>query len=205
VTHGMFIVLEGADGTGKSTQAALLADRLRDNGCEVVTTFEPGATPLGSAIRGIVLGTSDHLDAHAEALLIAADRAQHVAEVVRPALARGAVVVSDRYVPSSLAYQGRGRGLGIDEVRRVNAWATGDLEPDLVIVLDVDANEVATRRPLPLDRLEREGAAFHDAVRAAYVELAREFGWTIVTAAGDVHDVAQRVWAVAEPIVGARR
>src|SRR5438067_5631560 len=132
-----FIVLEGGDGAGKSTQAGILVARLRDRGREVVATREPGATKAGATIRALVLGGGD-LDPRAEALLIAADRAEHVAEVIRPALGRGAVVVSDRYVPSSLAYQGVGRGLGVDEVARLSAWATGGLEPDLVIVFDVD-------------------------------------------------------------------
>lgn len=205
MTNGAFVVLEGGDGTGKSTQARLLAERFRETGRDVVTTFEPGATPLGAAIRGIVLGTADHLEPHAEALLIAADRAQHVAAVVRPALARGAVVVSDRFVPSSLAYQGRARGLGVDAIRQLNQWATGGLEPDIVIVLDADATEVAARRPLPLDRLEREGAEFHEAVRAAYVDLARELGWTVVAANGDIEAVAERVWKVAATAVGTPR
>ena len=145
---GLFVVLEGGDGCGKSTQVVRLAERFRDEGREVVTTREPGATPAGAAIRAVVLGDGP-LDARAEALLIAADRAEHAARVVRPALERGAVVVSDRYVPSSLAYQGVARGLGVEEIERLSAWATGDLRPDLVVVLDVPRRWLRPGAPGP--------------------------------------------------------
>ncbi|HEV3365484.1 MAG TPA: dTMP kinase, partial [Acidimicrobiia bacterium] len=161
-TSGVFIVLEGGDGCGKSTQARLLVARLREVGREVVATREPGATEAGAAIRLLVLG-GDHLDPHAEALLIAADRAVHVAEVIRPALERGAVVVSDRYIPSSLAYQGVARGLGVEEIARLSEWATGGLAPDLVIVFDVPAADAAARRADPEDRMEREPDSFRTA------------------------------------------
>lgn len=192
--RGLFIVLEGADAVGKSTQALLLAQRLRARGREAVTTFEPGATEAGARIRDLVL--SEPLEPRAEALLVAADRAQHVAEVVRPALERGADVVSDRFVPSSLAYQGVARGLGVEDVWRLSAWATGGLEPDLVVVLDTDEDVVRTRRGgVAGDRLEREGSAFHDRVVAAYRELAEHHGWVLVDAASPVEDVAAAVWA----------
>src|SRR5262249_37557829 len=131
---GRFVVLEGGDASGKSTQASRLAARLR-SAHEVVETFEPGATPAGARIRALGLAGGEPLSARAEALLMAADRAQHVDEVVRPALARGAWVVSDRYVPSTLAYQGVGRALGVDELARISDWAAEGLEPDLVVVL----------------------------------------------------------------------
>ena len=195
-----FIVLEGGDGCGKSTQTRLLVQRLRDRGREVVATREPGATEAGAAIRALVLD-GGHLDARAEALLIAADRAQHVAEVIRPALERGAVVVSDRYVPSSLAYQGIARGLGVDEVARLSDWATGGLTPDLVVVLDVAAKEAADRRGGPEDRMEREPDEFRAAVNQAYRDLAARFRWTVVDGSAAVDVVAEEIWAAVSPLV----
>lgn len=196
-----FIVLEGADGSGKSTQVARLAERLRAEGRTVVETFEPGATALGARIRALVLdGPSASIggaapDATTEALLMAADRAQHVAEVVRPALDRGDWVVCDRFVPSSLVYQGVARGLGVDAVGATNAWATGGLRPDLVVVLDVD-DDVADSRRSQSDRLEREGGGFHAAVRAGYRDLARTQGWDLVDANDSADAVADRIWAI---------
>jgi len=196
----VFIVLEGGDGCGKSTQAARLVARLAGLGREVLATREPGATEVGTAIRSLVLGGGD-LDARTEALLIAADRAEHVARVIRPALRRGAVVVSDRYVPSSLAYQGMARGLGVDAVARLSAWATGGLEPDLVIVFDVDAAVAAGRRAGPQDRMEREPDSFRAAVLAAYRELAARFGWTVLDGSAPADAVAEQVWAAVRPLV----
>ncbi len=198
--RGLFVVLEGGDGSGKSTQAALLVERLRAFGREVVATREPGATAAGATIRTLVLGGGD-LDARAEALLIAADRAQHVAEVVRPAMERGAVVVSDRHVPSSLAYQGVARGLGVEEIARLSEWATGGLTPDLVIVLDVPAGEAAGRRAGPQDRMEREPDEFRAAVNEAYRDLAGRFGWTLLDGRGAVQDVAEEVWRAVRPLL----
>ncbi|MGH9042269.1 MAG: dTMP kinase [Acidimicrobiia bacterium] len=189
-----FVVLEGPDGGGKSTQVQRLAERFRDGGREVVTTREPGATAAGAAIRAVVLGEGP-IDARTEALLIAADRAEHAAQVLRPALERGAVVVSDRYIPSSLAYQGVARGLGVDEIERLSAWATGGLAPDLVIVLDVPADVGASRRAGPQDRMEREDATFRRAVRQAYLDLAPRYGWVVVDGTGSVEEVGEAVWA----------
>jgi dTMP kinase len=199
--RGLFIVLEGGEGSGKSTQVARLAQRLAECGADVVTTFEPGATPRGAALRALLLDDAAPLDARAELLLMAADRAQHVSEVVRPALAAGRVVVSDRFTPSTLAYQGVGRGLGVEAVGVVSAFAAGGLGPDLVIVLDVDADVAARRRPIAADRMERAGDEFHDRVRAAYRELAAAHGWTVVDGGGEVDDVAAAVWSVVEPLV----
>jgi len=199
-TSGLFVVLEGGDGCGKSTQAQLLVSRLRDLGREVVATREPGATEAGAAIRSLVLGGGD-LDPRAEALLIAADRAQHVAEVVRPALERGAVVVSDRYIPSSLAYQGVARGLGVDEIARLSEWATEGLAPDLVVVLDVAAGQAASRRDGPEDRMEREPDSFRLAVNQAYRDLASRFGWTVLDGTAMVETVAEQVWELVRPLV----
>src|SRR5438270_8312425 len=178
----VFVVLEGPDGCGKSTQAALLVARLQEVGREVVATREPGATEAGAAIRALVLG-GGVLDPRAEALLIAADRANHVAEIIRPALARGAVVVSDRYVPSSLAYQGVARDLGVDAVARLSEWATGGLEPDLVIVFDVDPVAAAGRRVGPQDRMEREPAEVRGLVNHGYRDLAARCGWAMLDGA----------------------
>ena len=190
-----FIVLEGGDATGKSTQIERLVARLRAENIDVVATFEPGATPLGRRLRTLLLDGDDPVDPVAEALLMAADRAQHVAEVIRPALARNAWVVSDRFVPSSLAYQGVGRGLGVHEVEQLNALATAGIEPDLVVVLDL-APEAARRRFGPrLDRLEGEDDAFALAVHEAYRDLARARGWVLVDADATPEAVEDAVWS----------
>jgi dTMP kinase len=192
---GRFVVLEGGDATGKTTQAALLATRLRDQGREVVQTFEPGGTALGGSLRRLLLDGEGTVEPEAEALLMAADRAQHVLEVVRPSLGRGDWVVSDRFMPSSLAYQGVGRGLGVPAIEIVNGIATGGLEPDLVVVLDLPP-EVATERfGAARDRLEEEDDAFRLAVHEAYRDLAGSRGWVLLDASGPVDDVAARVWA----------
>lgn len=198
--RGVFVVLEGGDGCGKSTQVKRLVSRLLDLGREVVATREPGATETGAAIRLLVLG-GDHLDPRAEALLIAADRAEHVAEVIRPALDRGAVVVSDRYIPSSLAYQGVARGLGVEEIARLSEWATGGLAPDLVVVLDVPAADAERRRAAPQDRMEREPAEFRARVNQAYRDLADRFGWALVDGTAPIEDVADEVWKLVRPLV----
>ncbi|WP_337062401.1 dTMP kinase [Kineococcus sp. G2] len=177
---GLFVALEGGDGSGKSTQSRLLAQWLRERGHEVVTTREPGGTSTGAALREVLLtprGEGAALDPRAEALLFAADRAQHVAEVVLPALRRGAVVVTDRYVDSSLAYQGAGRQLPQREVEQLSAWATGELLPDLTVVLDVDPVTAAHRRGRDPqrageDRVEAESQAFHARVREQFLRLA---------------------------------
>jgi dTMP kinase len=200
--RGRFVVLEGLDGTGKSTQVARLAKRLAAEGFSAVVTREPGATAVGAAIREIVLGEED-LAPHTEALLVAADRAEHVARVVRPALEAGSVVVSDRYTPSSLAYQGRGRGLGVEEVERLSRWSTGGLEPDLVVVLDVDDETLAGRRERPGDRIENGPAGFRDEVARAYREMAgARAGWVVVDGKGTVDEVADRIWEAVRPVLG---
>ena len=175
VRHGVFVVFEGGEGAGKSTQVTRLASALHAKGRDVVVTREPGATDVGARIRGLVLDKGDTPSPRAEALLYAADRAHHVATVVRPALARGAVVVSDRYVDSSLAYQGAGRTLPVQEISWLSSWATGGLKPDLVVLLDVDPSVGLARvdsRGLGADRLESESRAFHERVRYAFLDLA---------------------------------
>ena len=169
---GAFVVFEGGDGVGKSTQVDLLVRRLAAAGHEVVTTFEPGATRLGAVLRGVLLhDDAGDVDARTEALLYAADKAEHLHEVVRPALARGAVVVCDRYVDSMVAYQGAGRVLDPDEVERIARWATGDLRPDLTVLLDLGPEEGLRGLAAP-DRLESAGLDFHDRARSFFLALA---------------------------------
>lgn len=174
--RGLFVVFEGGEGSGKSTQMAAFANWLRARGLEVVITREPGGTAIGDRIRDILLDkNASEMDARAEALLYAADRAQHVAEIIRPALEAGKVVVSDRFVDSSLAYQGLGRGLGVDEILSISEWATGALKPDLVFYLRVDPSAGLRRAGGNPDRIEDAGLEFHDRVGAAYLELAKRW------------------------------
>ncbi|WP_306188679.1 dTMP kinase [Streptomyces sp. MK5] len=170
---GFFIALEGGDGAGKSTQAEALADWIRAKGHEVVVTREPGATPVGKRLRSILLDVSSAgLSHRAEALLYAADRAEHVDTVVRPALERGAVVISDRYIDSSVAYQGAGRDLSPTEIARINRWATNGLVPHLTVLLDVSPDVARERFTEAPDRLESEPAEFHARVRSGFLTLA---------------------------------
>ncbi|MFE6502958.1 dTMP kinase [Kitasatospora sp. NPDC057738] len=170
---GFFIALEGGDGAGKSTQAQALAEWIRGKGHEVVLTREPGGSPVGQRLRGLVLDVGNTgLSHRAEALIYAADRAEHVENVIRPALARGAVVITDRYMDSSIAYQGAGRDLAATEVARISRWATGGLLPDLTVVLDVDPTKARERFTEALDRLESEPTEFHLRVRAGFLALA---------------------------------
>jgi dTMP kinase len=172
--RGVLLALEGGEGAGKSTQASLLAIWLREHGYDVVTTHEPGATKVGMRLRALLLDTAHTgLSARAETLMYAADRAEHVASVIRPALARGAIVVTDRYVDSSLAYQGAGRQQLVGEVAELNQWATGGLVPTLTILLDLPPAVGLSRRARSADRLEAEPAEFHERVRAAFLALAR--------------------------------
>lgn len=169
---GVFVVFEGGDGVGKTTQVDRLVERLAGQGREVVRTFEPGDTGVGRLIRSMVLDPSTgDLSPRAESLLYAADKAQHLYAVVRPALDRGAVVVCDRYVDSMIAYQGAGRVLEPDEVEQVARWATEGLRPDLTVVLDVDPRE-AVGVKADRDRLEAAGADFHARTRRFFLALA---------------------------------
>jgi dTMP kinase len=171
--HGVFIAFEGGEGAGKTTQARLLSIWLRDQGFDVVMTREPGSTKMGMRLRALLLDKqSSTLSSRAETLLYAADRAQHIAEVVQPALRRGAIVVTDRYVDSSLAYQGAGRELKVDEIADVNRWATSGLIPDLTILLDVPSDVGLTRFASPADRMESEPREFHERVRRGFRALA---------------------------------
>jgi dTMP kinase len=171
--RGLLIALEGGEGAGKTTQARLLSIWLRDQGYDVETTQEPGATKVGMRLRAVLLDTAHAgLDPRAEALMYAADRAEHVASVIKPALDRGTIVVTDRFVDSSLAYQGAGRCLPLGEVTRINRWATGGLIPDLTILLDLPPATGLGRRARSADRLEAEPAEFHSRVRAGFRQLA---------------------------------
>ncbi|MGW4382744.1 dTMP kinase [Kitasatospora sp. NPDC004531] len=170
---GYFIALEGGDGAGKSTQAQALAEWIRAKGHEVVITREPGGSPIGQRLRALVLDVGNTgLSHRAEALIYAADRAEHVENVIRPALERGAVVITDRYMDSSIAYQGAGRDLAATEVARISRWATGGLVPDLTVVLDVDPTTARDRFTEALDRLESEPTEFHQRVRSGFLALA---------------------------------
>ena len=171
--RGLLLALEGGEGTGKSTQARLLAIWLRGQGYDVVATQEPGATKVGMRLRALLLDTAHAgLSPLAETLMYAADRAEHVASVIRPALERGSIVVTDRYMDSSLAYQGAGRRLPVSEVASLNRWATGGLVPDLTILLDLSPMEGLVRRERSADRLEAEPADFHQRVRSGFLALA---------------------------------
>jgi dTMP kinase len=195
----VLIVLEGGEGSGKSTQAQTLARRLRAESRNVVETFEPGGTARGALLRSVLLDDDTPLDPHAELLLMAADRAQHVSELIQPAIERGAIVVCDRFSPSTLVYQGVARGLGVDVVEAIDRFAAQGVAPDVVVVLDVSDAVALKRMPEASDRLERAGAEFHDAVRGAYRELAASRGWVVVAGDAEPDVVAAAVWDAVAP------
>ncbi|TPG14900.1 dTMP kinase [Pedococcus bigeumensis] len=172
MTDGLFIAFEGGDGAGKSTQVALLREAFETAGRTVTITRQPGGTDLGREIRDLVLHGA-HVAPRAEALLFAADKAHHVDQLIRPALDRGEVVLTDRYTDSAVAYQGAGRDLGAQEIHDLNMWAVDDLVPDLTVVVDVSAQEGRRRRGDVHDRLEAEEDTFHDAIRAHYLAMAQ--------------------------------
>ena len=193
--RGYFIAFEGGEGAGKSTQEALLAQSLLEAGHAVVRTREPGGTPAAEQIRHIVLSPEfEGLDPRAEALLFAAARGEHVARIVRPAIERGYVVICDRYLDSSVAYQGYGRDLGPEHVRALSLWATHDLVPDLTIVLDVSP-EVGLSRLSNPDRLEAEPLAYHETVRAAFLTIAAQDPgrYLVLDALGEVETIAAAI------------
>jgi dTMP kinase len=193
---GFFVAFEGGEGAGKSTQVQLLAKSLIEQGREVVTTFEPGDTPVGRELRQLLLGhETGAIDPRTEALLYAADRAEHVAAVVAPALERGAVCITDRYIDSSIAYQGAGRTLEPSDIERISTWATGGLWPHLTVVLDIDPAIGLTRFAAPADRLEAEPLAFHQRVREHFLALSERSRerYLVVDASGSVDAVAASV------------
>jgi dTMP kinase len=193
-SRGLFIVFEGIEGCGKSTQAGLFAERLIRAGIPHVLTREPGGTAVGEQIRSVVLHGHD-LPSETELLLVLAARAAHVQQVIRPGLQSGQIVVSDRYELSSLAYQGIGRGLGVDRVKVLNAFATGGLRPDLTVVCDVPVNLGDARRSVARsssDRIERAGADFHERVAEAYRLLANQDGQTELVDGADSADMVSQ-------------
>jgi dTMP kinase len=176
LANGLFISFEGIDGVGKSTQADLMENYLASKGLQVVRTLEPGGTELGKEIRHLLLHRKGEVSARSEALLYAADRAHHVASKIRPALDKGQVVLTDRFLDSSVAYQGAGRELDLTEVRNLSLWAVNNLLPDLTVLLDLDAELASKRRGQTgqePDRLEREKIEFFEAARNSYLELAK--------------------------------
>lgn len=181
---GLFLSLEGVDGSGKSTQATLLADALRAQGHDVLLTREPGGSRVGEAVRDILLTPEAQIEPITEAFLFAASRAQHVREVIRPALARGTWVVSDRFVDSSLAYQGAARGLGIETVWRINELAVDDCLPQIAVVIDVPLEVSVARTSGEHDRIESEGLVLQQAVADGYRDLARRFPERIILVPG---------------------
>ncbi len=197
-SRGLFITLEGGDGSGKTTQARLLEEWFASRGRTVVRTREPGGTEVGILIRDIVLHHRGEVAARAEALLYAADRAQHIATLVRPALERGEVVIQDRYLDSSVAYQGAGRVLGSGEIRDLSLWATQGLLPDLTVLLDLDPATARARLDAadkPFDRLEAERDEFHARVRSEFLALAaaEPARFLVVDAARNAADIAAEI------------
>jgi len=212
---GMFITFEGTEGSGKSTHALRLAARLREEGYEVVPTREPGGTPTGEAIRDILQHDSagELLFPETEVMLFAASRAQLVRRVIRPALERGACVVSDRFADSTAAYQGYGRGVDVEMIVAMNALAVGGVVPDLTILLDIDValgfqriRERNHRTGQADDRFEREGTVFHQRVREGYLRLARRWPDRIrlLDSRGDPDGVAEEAWRMVAPVLRKR-
>jgi dTMP kinase len=200
---GVFVCFEGGEGAGKSTQSGLLRTWLEECGHTVLLTFEPGDTPVGQALRRIVLSPeTGELSHRTEALLYAADKAEHVDTVVLPALARGEVVITDRYVDSSLAYQGAGRDLLLADVERVNRWATGDLRPHLTVVLDL-APEAGLGRFTERDRIEGESVEFHQRVRQGFLDLAAADPehYVVLDARAPIEEIAAAIRARVEVLL----
>ena len=192
---GLFVAFEGVDRSGKTTQLRLLAQRLGEKH-EVIVTREPGGTPVAEAIRVLLLADDVEMSARCEALLFAAARADHVEQTIRPALDRGAIVLTDRFLDSSLAYQGVARGLGVDEVESVNMWATEGLLPDVTIMLDLPVG-TSVQREGNTDRMENEGQLFQARVRRGLMDLANRNPqrYAVIDASGSIEDVAEHVWA----------
>lgn len=201
---GLFVVFEGGEGTGKSTQIRLLEEKLKSAGRDVHVTWEPGGTELGQRIRQMLMDPAvKDMDDRCEALLFAAARAQHVSAVIRPLLAKGCVVLCDRYWDASKAYQGVARGLGVEKINELNEWATQDLHPDRVVIFDMDpvkglarAKERATSQDTEVDRLEQEKLAFHQQVRQAYLDFAAsdEQRYSVVNADQSKEAIADELW-----------
>jgi dTMP kinase len=205
--RGVFVCLEGGEGSGKSTQSRLLRETLSAEGYTVLLTFEPGDTRVGKQLRQIVLSPeTGALADKTEALLYAADKAEHVHTVVWPALARGEVVVTDRYVDSTLAYQGAGRSLDVAEVEQVARWATGDLRPHLTVVLDLEP-AAGLGRFEERDRIEGESLEFHQRVREAFVAMAKDDPdhYLVLDARAPIDEIHGLIRARLEPLLGHAR
>lgn len=209
-TSGLFISFEGGDGAGKSTQIRMLADRIRDLGLPLTLTREPGGTALCQQIRAVLLDPANtDLAPRAEALLYAADRTQHAATVIRPALLAGRILISDRFDDSSVVYQGHARGMGMEEIRALSAWGTSGLTPDVTVILDVDPvkslSRVATTEYGQPDRIEEEAIEFHEKVRAGFLAVAEQDPnrYRVVNATRTPEQVATQVWAAVAPAIAA--
>jgi dTMP kinase len=206
--RGFFLAFEGGEGVGKTTQLKVLADQLAGRGYEVIVTHEPGDTPVGLRLRELLLDPDTVVTSQTEALLYAADRAEHVANVISPWLAQGAIVISDRYLDSSIAYQGYARGLDIEVITQTSLWATGGLLPDLTLLLDLDP-EVGLRRARGrsgrVDRLEAEALDFHTRVREGFLTLAAAdpVRYAIIDATGAPDQVADGVLAAVNKLIPA--
>ena len=200
----MFITLEGPEGSGKTTQIRLLAEWLRQQGYQVVLTREPGGTAIGDQIRDVLHDLDNTaMNARTEILLYSASRAQHVAQLIRPSLAAGKIIISDRYADSTLAYQGYGRGLDLEMLETITAFATGDLAPDLTLYLDIVAKEGLQRRQLgggEWNRLDAEALEFHQRVRSGYLEMVKQEPerWVVLDAARSVEEVQAEIRAVVQ-------
>lgn len=208
--RGLFIVVEGGDGAGKTTQLALLNEALSARGYRVITTREPGGTEIGEKLRALVLEAGQGtIDDRTEALIFAASRAAHASQLIRPALAEGAIVLSDRYIDSSAAYQGVGRDLGVETIVDLSRWATADLVPDATLLLSVPLSAEQERMDQrgTVDRIEAEGAAFKARIHGAFEQIAREDAngsHRIIDGVGTIDEVHARVLEVIEPLLAAR-
>jgi dTMP kinase len=199
---GLFITFEGPEGSGKSTQARMLAEYLQARGYAVLPTREPGGTPIGEQIRDVILANQNlEMNAQAEALLFSAARAQIVVQVIRPALAAGQIVISDRYADSTLAYQGYGLGLELDALKTITKFATGGLQPDLTFYLDLPVEEgLARKRTGELNRLDQKEIDYHTRVRGGYLEMARmePTRWRIIDARQSVEAAQAEIRKIVE-------
>jgi dTMP kinase len=207
MTAGLFIALDGLDGTGKSTQCRLLAEWLRQRGRTAIECVDPGGTPIGDRLRELIFHSAQPLSTSCEALLFMASRAQLVAGVIRPALAAGHDVVSDRFLLANVAYQGHAGGLDPAELWRVGHFATGGLEPDLTLVLDLEPKVAAARRGRPADRIERRDGGYHERVRAGFLSEAqrRPGRIRVVDAGGTIDEVHRSICAEVARAMGPGR
>ena len=205
IKNGLHIVFEGPEAVGKSTQILQVQEYLEGLDYNVVRTREPGVAGLGVKLRELLLDTDMHIVHRAEALLMAADRAQNVEMEILPALNSGSIVLSDRHVPSSLVYQGVVRGLGVQEVQSLSDFACAGHKPDVVLCFDLEDGLARSRGSKNPDRIEREGEEFHQKIRDAYRSLSREFSWSVVDAHGSQTEVFQRIKDLISPFLETNR